>query len=84
MLDDWPQFETHRRGPQAAYDVWKPEFEGIYELGRYFGLTNHPQAIGRISRLKILEKLLAEMKAKGDVWFATCKEVADWTREKLS
>jgi hypothetical protein len=24
------------------------------------------------------------MKANGDVWFATCKEVADWTREKLS
>lgn len=84
MVDDWPLFETHRRGPQAAYEVWKPEFEGIYELGRYFGLTNHPQAIGRISRLKILEKLIAEMKAKGDVWFATCKEVADWTREKLS
>lgn len=83
MLDDWPQFETNRRAPEAAYNVWKPEFEGIYELGRYFGLTNHPQAIGRISRLKILDRLITEMKQKGDVWFATCKEVADWTRKKL-
>jgi peptidoglycan/xylan/chitin deacetylase (PgdA/CDA1 family) len=83
MLDDWPQFETYRRGPEAAYSVWKPEFEGIYELGRYFGLTCHPQAIGRISRLKMLDKLITEMKEKSDVWFATCKEVADWTRHKL-
>jgi peptidoglycan/xylan/chitin deacetylase (PgdA/CDA1 family) len=84
MLDDWPQFETNRRGPQAAYDVWKPEFEGIYELGRYFGLTGHPQVIGLISRLKMLDRLITEMKEKGDVWFATCKEVAGWTREKLT
>jgi len=83
MLDDWPQFETHRRGPQAAYEVWKPEFEGIHELGRYFGLTCHPQAIGRVSRLRMLERFILEMKQKGDVWFATCKEVADWTRKQL-
>ena len=82
MLDDWPQFETNRRGPEAAYSVWKPEFEGIYELGRYFGLTCHPQASGRISRIRMLDRFIGEMKAKGDVWFATCEETADWTRKK--
>ncbi len=84
LLDDWPQFDTERRAPDEVYRLWKPEFEGIHELGRYFGLTCHPQAIGRISRLKMLERLLEEMRAKGDVWFANCKEVADWTRKKLS
>lgn len=84
MLDDWPQFDTERRAPDEVYRLWKPEFEGIHELGRYFGLTCHPQAIGRISRLKMLERLLEEMKAKDDVWFANCKEVADWTRKRLS
>jgi peptidoglycan/xylan/chitin deacetylase (PgdA/CDA1 family) len=84
MLDDWPQFDTERRAPDEVYRLWKPEFEGIHELGRYFGLTCHPQAIGRISRLKMLERLVEEMKAKGDVWFANCKEVADWTRKRLS
>lgn len=83
MLDDWPQFELERRAPDDVYRLWKPEFEGIYELGRYFCLTCHPQAIGRISRLKMLEKLIGEMKAKGDVWFATGKEIADWTRRRL-
>jgi peptidoglycan/xylan/chitin deacetylase (PgdA/CDA1 family) len=83
MLDDWPQFDTYRRSPEDAYKVWKAEFEGIYRLERYFGLTCHPQAIGRISRLDMLEMLITEMEQKGDVWFATGKEVADWTRKKL-
>jgi len=83
LLDDWPHFETNRMTTKQVYDMWKPEFEGIHELGRYFGLTCHPQCIGRISRLKMLDKLLGEMKDKGDVWFPTCKELADWTRKKL-
>jgi peptidoglycan/xylan/chitin deacetylase (PgdA/CDA1 family) len=84
LLDDWPHFETHRMSPKLVYNIWKPEFEGIYELGRYFGMTFHPQAIGRISRLKMLDKLITEMKEKGDVWFANCKEVAEWTKKKLT
>ena len=84
MLDDWPHFETARRGPDEVYKIWKPEFEGIYELGRYLSLTCHPECIGRISRLKMLERLIKEMKAKGDVWFPTGRELADWTRRKLT
>jgi len=83
LLDDWPHFETNRMTTGQVYDMWKPEFEGVYELGRYFGLTCHPQCIGRASRLKMLDKLLGEMKDKGDVWFPSCKELADWTRKKL-
>jgi peptidoglycan/xylan/chitin deacetylase (PgdA/CDA1 family) len=83
LLDDWPQFETNRRSPMEVYSVWKPEFEGIYDLGRYFGLTCHPQTIGRISRIQMLDKLITEMKDKSDVWFATCEEIATWTRKKL-
>jgi hypothetical protein len=31
----------------------------------------------------MLDKLLGEMEAKVDLWFPTCKELADWTRKKL-
>jgi hypothetical protein len=31
----------------------------------------------------MLEKLIIDAKEKGDVWFANCKEVADWTRKKM-
>jgi peptidoglycan/xylan/chitin deacetylase (PgdA/CDA1 family) len=84
LLDDWPHFETNRMNTKQVWDMWKPEWDGVYELGRYFGLTCHPQCIGRISRLKMLERLLKDAKDRADVWFATCKEVADWTRKKLS
>ncbi len=83
MMDDWPHFETHRMTPKQVWDIWKPEWDGIYRTGRYFGLTCHPQCIGRISRLDMLEKLLRDAKDRGDVWFATCEEVAHWTRKKL-
>jgi len=83
MTDDWPQFEIERRNPEDVYKLWKPEFDGLYELGRYFGLTCHPECIGRISRLKMLEKLLKEMKVKNDVWFPTGRELADWARKRL-
>ncbi len=64
--------ETHRRAHEDAYRVWKREFEGIYELGRYFGLTCHPQSSGMMSRLNMLERLIEEMKRIDDVWFTTC------------
>jgi peptidoglycan/xylan/chitin deacetylase (PgdA/CDA1 family) len=83
LMDDWPHFDTNRMSIKQVWDIWKPEWDGIYELGRYFGLTCHPQCIGRISRLNMLEKLLIDAKEKGDVWFANCKEVADWTRKKM-
>jgi peptidoglycan/xylan/chitin deacetylase (PgdA/CDA1 family) len=83
LMDDWPHFDTNRMSTKQVWDIWKPEWDGIYELGRYFGLTCHPQCIGRISRLNMLEKLLIDAKEKGDVWFANCKEVADWTRKKM-
>jgi peptidoglycan/xylan/chitin deacetylase (PgdA/CDA1 family) len=83
LLDDWPHFETNRMTPKQVWDIWYPEWDGTYSLGRFFGLTCHPQCIGRISRLEMLERLLIDAKERGDVWFATCKEVADWTRKKL-
>jgi peptidoglycan/xylan/chitin deacetylase (PgdA/CDA1 family) len=83
-LDDWQLFEIQKMSPQAAYEIWKPEFEGLHRLGRYFGLTCHPQCSGRISRLDMLERFIREAQAKGDVWFPTCKQVADWTRKKLA
>jgi peptidoglycan/xylan/chitin deacetylase (PgdA/CDA1 family) len=84
MLDDWPQFELQRKAPDEVYRLWRPELEGIYELGRYAAITCHPQCIGRISRLKILEKLLRELLGKGDVWLPLGRELAEWTRRRLA
>ena len=84
LLDDWPHFEMDRRTPDEVYKLWKPEWEGLCELGRYFGLTCHPECIGRVSRIKMLERLVAEAKASGGVWFPTGKELTEWARKKLT
>ena len=83
LLDDWPHFEMDRMGPEEVYKLWKPEWEGLHGLGRCFGLTCHPECIGRVSRIKMLERIVSEAKEGGDVWFPTGKELADWTRKKL-
>jgi len=61
-----------------------PVYGARAQLGRYFGLTCHPECIGRVSRLRMLERLLEEARDKGDVWFPTGKELSDWVREKLT
>jgi len=83
LLDDWPHFEMDRMNPEEVYKLWKPEWEGLHELGRYFGLTCHPECIGRVSRLKMLERLVSEAKATGEVWFPTGAELAEWVRKKM-
>ena len=57
-------------GLEEVYNLWNPEWEGLHELRRCFGLTCHPECIGRVSRLRVLERLVSETKAEGDVWRA--------------
>jgi hypothetical protein len=72
-----------RSTPEQVYQLWKPEWEAIHKAGLYFGLTCHPECIGKLSRLKVLERLISEAKDGGEVWFPTGKQLADWTRKKL-
>ena len=83
LLDDWPHFEIYRKSPGEVYALWKPEWEALHELGRYFGLTCHPECIGRASRLNMLEKLLSEVKKVGNIWFPTGTDLANWASKKL-
>jgi peptidoglycan-N-acetylglucosamine deacetylase len=83
LLDDWPFFAF---GPgdmarpiqsaEAVETVWLEELDGICALGGHFILTMHPQVIGRPGRMTMLERLVRTVKARPDVWIATCAEVA--------
>lgn len=53
------------------------EFEQAYQEGEMFQLTLHPHIIGYRSRIWILEELIRAAQAKGDVWFATHRQVAE-------
>lgn len=78
ILDDAPYFG--RTGslpsPAAIFDVYRDEFDRAYQEGTMLMLTMHPHVIGHRSRIVHLEKLIAYMKAKPGVWFATAEEIA--------
>ena len=88
-LDDYPAFVYSFQPPQpkgqdrissyrGVLSNWKHEFEGYYAEGGCMTFMLHPQIIGIPGRAQMLEELLDVMLAKGDVWFATGIEIANW------
>ena len=82
--DDAAYFVTDRHGglrpqpsPRQLLEAWRDEYRAARRDKGLFQLTLHPDLIGRRSRLVILEELLSDMLADGDVWFATHAQVAD-------
>ncbi len=63
--------------PDDVYRLYIEEFEGAYEEGGLFMLTLHPHVIGRRSRIRMLDRLVAHMQLRGKVWFATVEQIAD-------
>lgn len=71
--DRWP--------PEPARAVeagWRDEFQAGRAFGQLFMITVHPWISGRAQRVAMLERLLANIVAQDDVWFATAAEIADW------
>lgn len=59
-------------------NAWKDEFLATYEEGGYFGLCIHGDHSGRLTRSKVLERLVRYIKGFPEVWWATSLEVAKW------
>ncbi len=67
--------------PTDVLDIFKREFDMAYEEGGVCQLVFHPFVIGYRSRIWMLDALIEHAKARGDVWFATHAELADWVRQ---
>ncbi len=84
MLTDTPFFQgqwvnrlTPVRPTEQVFAIWSEEFDGAYADGGLFILVLHPQVIGRRSRVRMLDRLIAHMKQQsGGVWFATHEQIA--------
>lgn len=64
-----------------VYDIWKDNFDELANEGdKIFVLKLHPQLIGRSSRVRMLERFIAYMKANG-AWLASCEEVVRYVKE---
>lgn len=58
------------------FQVWRDEFDAIYEWGGLFNLVMHPQFTGRPSRTLLLRRMIEHILSKPDVWIATGHDVA--------
>src|SRR5207302_4398012 len=80
ILDDYPYFISSGSlpSPELIFKVYQDEFDGAYKEGTMFMLTMHPMVSGHRSRIVYLDKLIAYMKSKPGVWFATGQQIADY------
>lgn len=86
MLEDWEQFAFNAdphwgvlpENCDKVYDLWWQEFAAMRDFGCCFVLTMHPWLMGRPSRVRLLERLVRDMRAAGGVWFARGHEIATW------
>lgn len=80
ILDDFPYFGGNADGSNPSlgdvYEVFQSEFDVAYEEGGLYLLTMHPHLTGHRSRAAMLERLIAYMKGKPGVWFATHEQIA--------
>ncbi len=84
---DWTLTETPYLGrggtmpnPELLYQLYKAEFDGAYQEGTMFLLTLHPHVTGHRAPMQQLEKLVAYMKSKPGVWFATGEQIAQYVK----
>lgn len=85
ILDDAPLMNPRGDSytpPRELLQVYIDEFAKAYEEGTMFLLTTHPHIIGHRSRIIILERLIDHIKAKGNVWFATHRQVAEYVKQQ--
>lgn len=63
--------------PRTVTQIWKDEFDVLYEEGLYMMIIGHPHQIGQPSRVKALEDFINYVKSREDVWIATGLEIAE-------
>jgi peptidoglycan/xylan/chitin deacetylase (PgdA/CDA1 family) len=63
---------------------WTRDFDAFHRFGLCFVMRLHPESIGTAGRIGILRDLLAVMRDRGDVWFATGSQAATWWRGRSS
>jgi len=87
ILDDFPYFGGNTDGSNPSlgdvYEVFQSEFDVAYQEGGLYLLTMHPHLTGHRSRAAMLERLIAYMKTKPGVWFATHEQIANHVKTMM-
>ncbi|TQE98414.1 MAG: polysaccharide deacetylase family protein [Spiribacter salinus] len=66
--------------PAALARNWSTAFSAQHDRGRMFTMTLHPNLIGCLHRIPLLESFLASLTAREDVWIAPAKQFEEHWR----
>ena len=85
VMDDWIQYTnlkefgyaTPIRAPARAMEVFRAEFDAAWRHGGLFVSIWHPFVSGRLARAEAIVELLADLRDKEGVWFATMGQIAE-------
>ena len=75
-LDDYDNYAERGYSPQEVFELWRDEFDVLYEEGKFYCLTMHPFMTGRPAASKTLEKIICHIKSHDGVWIARAEEIA--------
>lgn len=70
--------------PSYVKEIWQSEFDGLYEENGLMTLVLHPQIIGRVSRVNMLEDLLLYMKTKPGVVIGPALDISRLAKEGMT
>ena len=70
--------------PARALAVFKAEFDALWELGGLWISVWHPGVSGRPAQALAIRDLIEHMQGKGDVWFATHQQVAEFVGDQMA
>jgi peptidoglycan/xylan/chitin deacetylase (PgdA/CDA1 family) len=78
MFSYFPSYRVGLSGPSKVAEVWQGDFDGAYEESGdiCYVLTMHPEIIGRLHRMRMLQGILDHILGHDGVWFATMDEIA--------
>jgi peptidoglycan/xylan/chitin deacetylase (PgdA/CDA1 family) len=90
-LDDWPHFMASRdfgymmsiKSPAYAMEVYRDEFDAMWEHGGLWIGVWHPFLSGRLARWAAIEGLIQYMHDKGGVWFAALEDISAHVRRMI-
>lgn len=75
---DFPSGLDRTASYELTLDNWCREYDGAMNEGLCLTTLFHPKITGKPGRILLLEKLFEHMRQRDDVWFATCRDVAQW------
>jgi hypothetical protein len=64
-----------------VFETFRDDFDAAYREGTMFLLTLHPHLVGMRSRIGYLDDLIAYIKSKPSVWFATGGQIARYLKQ---